>query len=1016
VDSLSISNIQIKQLYIKWDEKIDVSIEELVITENTKKDNTPLDYKEINNALKKLSLTRDWFNSIAIENITYNDIFASFKYRNGEKGFFLASSDDLDIDIALTLYQDILQASIKKFKDTKREIYAEGDLYFDADELEFYTSLNIKIKDEIDVTLFGLLNPDATFYKLISNKQIKDYKHTINLAHIPKAVMFWAYDALDMSDIDLINASGYIDHNNIEDAYKNIHIKADVNNLHYTYNTELDAIHTARTELEFKDGILFIRPKKASSYNMALGSSWLKVDFTTEKEELLTLHLLFNAKLNKDILRILSAYEINLPFLQNSGSVKTNLTIKVGLQTIDIDANGEFFTEEANFDYLGLNIDIYNATIKLNNYDVSIDNMFAKYKKMAAANVNVRYDAAKSKGVIDFDFKSLNLEDIEYDFKEKPFLARYTISPDGDLISAKESQWIYKKEIINIDELTMPFNLDTLVVEIPTTLVTLKDIGTAFIEGSVDINKTSTALIVDVLKFSYDGVELTQSSTPLKVIYDKDLTVSSENEIFFSLSGSIYKIKNFSVKVDDENIKINHTKLEIGKYIDTKVYAKYNRKTQKAHISLSGFTLTDPNTNKTIYQNNKILISASLLGDAIKMKSKELDATFISQDTGWRLYLNSLGRIAKSSEFLKRYQAEKGTFTLYKNKDDKYTRFKATLIHPYKILVENNKPINKYKIKGKIYHEKVYLDINDKIKIVIKDDIKVKLNNCAINLMATIDAYKDISEHSTSEKNLNLFLTAKNSYLYISETRKVLYETLDIQFYHNILSAQLHYKSGDAGLRYEKSKFHLYGKKFNDNFMYELFALSKFKNGSLDFSMSGDISDYKGVVYVRKTTIKDYKILNNILAFINTVPSLMTFNLPGYSKDGLYINRSYLNFTFKNDTFDFTNIYLDSKEMDIIGKGTANIKRNDLNVTLNLKTDLGSEISKIPLVGYIFLDDETLSTSLSIKGKVDNPQVSSLIATDIAVAPFNIIKRTLTLPYKLIKDATRKKENIKSGE
>jgi hypothetical protein len=185
--------------------------------------------------------------------------------------------------------------------------------------------------------------------------------------------------------------------------------------------------------------------------------------------------------------------------------------------------------------------------------------------------------------------------------------------------------------------------------------------------------------------------------------------------------------------------------------------------------------------------------------------------------------------------------------------------------------------------------------------------------------------------------------------------------------------------------------------------MENLFSLSKFHGGSLDFSMHGTLDDYSGTFYIKNTTIQDYVVLNNILAFINTVPSLATFSLPGYNKTGLYVDTAYLNFHAKNHIFNVSDIYLDSKEIKIMGKGTASVKYDNIDLTMNLKTDLGSNLSKVPVVGYILFDGSSISTTLKIDGKLTNPNVRSMIARDIAVAPLNIILRTITLPYKLIK-------------
>jgi hypothetical protein len=127
--------------------------------------------------------------------------------------------------------------------------------------------------------------------------------------------------------------------------------------------------------------------------------------------------------------------------------------------------------------------------------------------------------------------------------------------------------------------------------------------------------------------------------------------------------------------------------------------------------------------------------------------------------------------------------------------------------------------------------------------------------------------------------------------------------------------------------------------------------------------------------------------------------------LPNYNKDGLYVKNAYLNFSSRNGLMDISNLYLNSKELKIVGKGTANIKQNKINLLLNLKTDLASDVSKIPLVGYLIFDGKSLSTTLKVTGKLNNPKIQTQLAKDIVVAPLNIIKRTLTLPYRLIKKA-----------
>lgn len=1008
LNEVSISNIHIKQLYIKWNKKLDVSILEIKVSQSKTSTQNPINYKELGNSLRSLSRTSHWFNSLVVEKIFYKDITASFKYNKNTKGFLLASSDALTLDVALSKTNDTLLINIKKIYDKKRDITLQGNTYIDTKNIKFYTDLTINISNELNATLYLHSDIKTLHYKVVSNKDIVDYKHVISLIDMPKEAKYWAYDAIEMSHLTIENAYGHIDYNNTDNILKQINITATVHELQYTYNKDLDAIHTKDTKLEFKNGFLYIYPHQAYTSGKYLGQSWLKIDFT-QKEELLTLKLLFDSMLDNEMLKILNTYKIKLPFLQNTGVVKTDLSLDIGLRKLHVEATGNFYTKKANFDYLGLNIDIYDANILLNNYDVSIKGMKASYKDIAKASVDVRYNASTAKGEIDFLFNYISTQGLSLNTRRFPLSAQYTITKNKDLISIEPSLWNFKEQNIKIDAIEIPFDLKELKLKIPTTFVEGEKSGNAFVSGQINLHTRRAEFDVDMLKFNYEGVSLSQSNTPLKITYDKKLSIFSKNEIFFNISGSNYKANNFYLEIDGDKILLKHTKLNIGKHITTKIYANFNTLTNKSHISLSNFILTDPNTQSILYKNKKIMLSLTHANNTIKIKSNELSGEFSSQEKGWKLKLNALGRIAKNSNLLKKLHLDKGDFTLYKNKNNKYTKFKANIEYPYKILVKNNIPQNKYQVKGKIYQEKISLSINNKVFVNIKDAIDITMKNTSVNINELIRVTTDSSTDSNSSNTLNFILKASDSTLYVNKNRLILYDTLDVQYYNRILTAQLNYAKGVAGLRFKDNNFHLYGKNFNDKFMTKIFFLSKFNKGNLDFSLSGKLNDYKGVVYIKDTTINDYKILNNILAFVNTIPSLVTFELPGYNTQGLFVNKAYVNFNYQNNVFNLSDIYLDSKEIDILGSGVADLEKDTIDITLNLKTDLGSGLAKVPLVGYIILDKDTISTTLNIKGKASDPTVKSLIAEDIVIAPLNIIKRTLSLPYVFIKDAIDKK-------
>ena len=231
----------------------------------------------------------------------------------------------------------------------------------------------------------------------------------------------------------------------------------------------------------------------------------------------------------------------------------------------------------------------------------------------------------------------------------------------------------------------------------------------------------------------------------------------------------------------------------------------------------------------------------------------------------------------------------------------------------------------------------------------------------------------------------------------------MLADTLNAQYFNSEVTAQLKYKQGKAGFNLNRyGIFYLYGSNFNDSFMEKLFATSKFSKGALSFTFNGAFDDFSGIIEIENTILKEYKALNNVFAFVNTVPSLVTFSVPDYSQKGLHVENMYVGFTAKKGLYDLSDLSLTSKEIKIDGKGSMNLNVDTLDLDLNLKTDLGSKASKIPIVGYILFGKKSISTSLKVTGSIYDPSVSTTVAKDIITAPLNIIKRTLLLPVELI--------------
>lgn len=1002
IDEISLPNIKAKQLYIKWNEKVDVSIKEISLLKQKSDSEDKIDYQEIGNYLKSLSFLDSWFESVVIDKIVVDNITASFKYKDQERGYLVASSTDFHLKSSLYFDSGIFNVSIDELVDFKRKIDLNGSLFFNMDRIEAFADLNVNINDDLDAQIFIATNVNRLNYKLKSNQEIKNLTHLINIANLPKEAKYWALDAIEMSQATINSAVGFIDFDNIGDAYKNVKIRVTVDKMNYTYNQELDSIHTEKTILEFKEGVLFIYPKEAYSYGMYLDKSWLKIDFT-QASEILTLHLLFDGMLNKDFLKILNTYKVKLPFLQKEGLVTTNLKLVIDLIGLDTDVKGDFFSKKANFDYLGLNIDIFDAYIKLDNNDVRVDNMRVKYQDIAIADVDVVFNAKESIGKVTFNPKQIDFQGVTLEQENNPTSIIYTIEPGNDRIDVTKSKWKYDDIVLNVDKINIPFDLKELLIKLPATYIDAEDIATAFVSGNISIDTMKMNLRADVLNLDYAGVELSQSNTPLNISYDEKLHVSSDTNILLNINDFEFDLHNFSMSVAEHGIDLHNTNLlSTDGLLAMKINASYNTKSHKGVVELKNLKIESK--HKVLYSKDKALLSLEMIEDNFYLNSKELQLDFNTTDSGWKAKCNSFASLYEDSEALQNFRLKDGKAEFYKQNNEESIRFNASIKYPYKLLIENGIPVEEYKVKGKFNSKKSFININNKINIKISDKIKINMRDTIVNIPDLMDSMNDINISSNQDSSRSTIINALNSTLDLGNDRRVVSDAIKLQHHNEITTAQLEHEKGFAGFKLQNDRVHLYGENFGDKFMESLFSLSRFKGGKLSFSMNGTLDNYDGLFYITNTTIVDYKMLNNILAFVNTVPSLATFSLPGYSKSGLKVSSAYMNFNAQNSLFNISDFFLDSKEIDILGSGIADVANNKIDVTLNLKTDLGSSASKIPLVGYVILGDDAISTTMSITGKLNNPKVESLIAKEILVAPINIVKRALLLPYDLLKN------------
>ncbi|MBU4109535.1 hypothetical protein KJ988_00855, partial [bacterium] len=196
-----------KQLYIKWNEKFDVSLKELEVTRN-ENSTTSINYEKIHGYFSKIPLFNGTFEKIVISHIKFDSISGSFSYISGQNGFLQLSSETFLLNSSFCFESNALNIEIQKLYDSKKKIEMYGDIILDLSKFEINAKSHININNEIYATVFINADSKQLQYSVTSEKKIERTAHLIDLLQPPKEVRYWILDAIKMRGATLHEARG----------------------------------------------------------------------------------------------------------------------------------------------------------------------------------------------------------------------------------------------------------------------------------------------------------------------------------------------------------------------------------------------------------------------------------------------------------------------------------------------------------------------------------------------------------------------------------------------------------------------------------------------------------------------------------------------------------------------------------------------------------------------------------------------------------------------------------------
>lgn len=1013
ISHLKLGDITFEKLYLKWDNRLAISVAVIDLSE-LRRDNEPITLKPLSKVTNSIYWIEQWVSSVDIEAIRYQKNELSIHYKKGTLGRIDVHIGNQNLAGNFDLSPEVLTVSLSSKEDSSASINGFLHLYLQKQKLNASAQLTLPNSPTLILNVIG--DQEKLYIDVKADHSFSHLDALVDFFDIDATTRPWITEYAKSSAFTLLECRGNFLYNKPQKLLQSMLIRASVYNAQYTFAPTISPIIAKKVNLIFTHGILYITPEDGHFYSMPTQQSNLLIDFNPV-HILLKAHIKTNqAQLNDSILNLLRYYEISVPIRQNKGLCNVDLNLTVDLNNFQTTAVGKFTPGKSELQLENFIFQTMGGMVTLDTTKVSFSGFDAHYKNILHAKVKGFYHADIEKGNVQItpysctptgDETSIALSTLPLNVK-----AIYHINPGIDRLQILPTQWKIFNEIVNVEGFTIPYDFNNTSATIPKLRFFIPNKVQGSLEGNLSSNQW--LLQFGLTNFNLKDLLLQNSKYAFTLKNDANtVTITSEQPSSWQLNGQNFSLSPLKVTITENKLQFDNIKIKVDTMIQGSLSGEYLWKVKNGALAFKDIKPLNPYISSYIKLNKYENFLFTVFKDTLELHSQSMGIDFSTIDQGWKITVPDISLLSQNSPILRQYQIKDGKVNIYYNPTQRIYTFHGVINYPYHLMTVNDESLSRYQFNGSYQNGKSSINVNNRLRIEYADDINIHAINMGINapeLARWLDIPSTHTDSNKSSADKTIHLSASNVYLYIMKNRKVMADTLTAKLDQGDLEAHLTYAHASADLIMKDGVYYVEGNRFNDTFMENLFALSDFDGGEMSFKLSGKVDDFEGIMRIENTTLKEYKILNNVLSFINTIPALTTFSLPNFNSKGLPLKEAYSHYTFKNHQFNVDNFTLNSPELKMTGEGKVNYKEDKIQGTLTLKSDLGSQIGRLPMVGYIlFGNDRSLSTTVSIKGKLSDPIVETGVLKEIITAPFNILKRTITYPFLWMMEDEKKK-------
>lgn len=396
-------------MYIKLDKKLIVQIEEIELPTTTSSENSINDVKK---HIQHVPFLLTVFQKINIE---------SLKVKNNE--FTIAIDDEIfyidnkfiNLSAKPVISEDVVVLNLYSLFLKDYNILFDGLLKANLQTDDMLFSGRLIYKD-LDIELKAQTNEDVIDFVIKSNNELKNIHYVKDFIDLHETIEEWMYKNVT-GDMKLEYLQGQLDRQTFIPIISSLDGVALIKNGEINFNNAVQKVKTKEIKVSFKNDNLYFDLENPMYNNISInGSNVVIYALSSENEKSnIIINLKTQSRLNKDILAILKAYEIELPIVQLTGGTQSQLAIQIYFEDNSLITKGVFEAENSRFSLNGFEFTANNAVVELNNNNVSIKNSNVTVDNFLNANLNLDINTDTSLATGNAFIHTLNIKSNETD-------------------------------------------------------------------------------------------------------------------------------------------------------------------------------------------------------------------------------------------------------------------------------------------------------------------------------------------------------------------------------------------------------------------------------------------------------------------------------------------------------------------------------------------------------------------------------------------------------------------------